>query len=344
MCRKLTLAAHPNGWSRKAFTLVELLVVIAIIGILIALLLPAIQAARESGRRSQCANNLKQIGLGANSHLDSVKCFPSAGWGWMALPESSRGFGKNQPGGWVYSVLAFSDYQSIRKLPAGTSTAAGKPLMDQLLRTPVSIMNCPTRRPCTLFPAGIYAGSYFNYSTGSTYTSPPMVARADYAGCAGNAGGAQYDDFDSGPSTLAGASGYPWPEIHATKTNQNGVIRQHSAIRAVDIPDGLSHTFLVGEKSLTQDNYYNGMDWADNQNMYVGFDWDTGRWANLVDPLQRDRPGFSAYCCFGSAHPVVCQFVFCDGSVHPLSFTVDGDTLSALAGRNDRRGVDGSKY
>ena len=122
MSREYLFASQSSGRNRKAFTLVELLVVIAIIGILIALLLPAIQAAREAGRRSQCANNLKQIGLGANSHLDSMKFFPSGGWGWMCLPECDRGFGKSQPGGWVYSVLAFSDYQIFASLERARAT------------------------------------------------------------------------------------------------------------------------------------------------------------------------------------------------------------------------------
>jgi prepilin-type N-terminal cleavage/methylation domain-containing protein len=325
---------------RRAFTLVELLVVIAIIGILIALLLPAIQAAREAARRSQCANHLKQMGLGAQNHLDSQKFFPTGGWGWMTLPECDRGYGKNQPGGWVYNILAFTDNQPIRKLQAGLDNPAKKPLMNQLLQTPISIMNCPTRRASVLFPIGPYPSSFW-YS----YTAPATVARADYAGCAGDAGvtinpnnAATYDYFDTGPAKLAGAVNFTWQDV------ATGAIYQHSAVKPKDIPDGLSHTFLVGEKYIQPDFYFNGNDGADNQTMYLGFDWDVNRWANKNNLVYRDRPGVSLWEHFGSAHSTVCQFVFCDGSVHGIAFTTDGDTLGALAARNDHKTPDGSKY
>ncbi|HEV7224553.1 MAG TPA: DUF1559 domain-containing protein, partial [Pirellulales bacterium] len=92
---------------RRAFTLVELLVVIAIIGILIALLLPAVQAARESARRSQCTNNLKQYGVAIHDYMDSYKCFPMAGSDWGALGNSGGSLG------WMPRILPFAEQSQV---------------------------------------------------------------------------------------------------------------------------------------------------------------------------------------------------------------------------------------
>ena len=99
---------------RWAFTIVELLVVIAIIGILVAMLLPAVQAARESARRQQCSNNLKQLTLAAFNHHHAARQFPTGGWGWWWVGDPDRGFSNRQPGGWIFNLMPFTEKARLR--------------------------------------------------------------------------------------------------------------------------------------------------------------------------------------------------------------------------------------
>ncbi len=116
-----------SGQSRGGFTLVELLVVITIIGILISLLMPAVQSAREAARRVQCQNNVKQMALACLSHEQAMTFLPTDGWGWSWLGEPDRGYGIHQPGGWSYNILPFLEQGALHDLGSGTTGAASKP-------------------------------------------------------------------------------------------------------------------------------------------------------------------------------------------------------------------------
>ncbi len=121
-----------------AFTLVELLVVISIIGVLIALLLPAVQASREAARRTQCVNNLKQIGLAFENHHGSHGFFPSGGWEWNDPPTYNHGrpvIGAEQRAGWGFQILPYIEAQNVWQ--SGPVTAVG---------TALPLFFCPSRR------------------------------------------------------------------------------------------------------------------------------------------------------------------------------------------------------
>ncbi len=150
-------ANSPKRSHTPGFTLVELLVVIAIIGILIALLLPAIQQARESARNMECINHLKQIGLGAVNHEQIQKNYPTGGWGYKWAGDADLGYSGRQPGGFFYNILPFMELKSIHDMSKGgtrTSVTArnGAKTMNQIA---LSVFVCPSRRAALLYPATI---------------------------------------------------------------------------------------------------------------------------------------------------------------------------------------------
>jgi prepilin-type N-terminal cleavage/methylation domain-containing protein len=139
----------------RGFTLVELLVVIAIIGVLVALLLPAVQAAREAARRSQCKNNLKQIALGCLNHENAHKFLPSGGWSFKWMGDPDWGFGYKQCGGWIYAVAPYLESANVTYLGKGMGqTDAKKAVLAEQAGTPIAVFNCPTRRPAQALKSG----------------------------------------------------------------------------------------------------------------------------------------------------------------------------------------------
>jgi prepilin-type N-terminal cleavage/methylation domain-containing protein len=196
---------------RSAFTLVELLVVIAIIGILIALLLPAVQAAREAARRIQCTNNLKQIGLGLHNYHDTFKCFPP-GAIYLGIAPGSQTAGPSW--GWGSFSLAFVEQKPLQD----ELDISGRRLSqvvgstdEYLLQTSLDGFVCPSGKS--------------KPQTDQRGWTTPKVATANYVGCAGYR---QVEDAQRGDGLLYGCS--------------------RDSVGFRDITDGTSNVFAVGER------------------------------------------------------------------------------------------------
>jgi prepilin-type N-terminal cleavage/methylation domain-containing protein/prepilin-type processing-associated H-X9-DG protein len=157
----------------RGITLIEVLVVIAIVGILVALLLPAIEMAREASRRSSCVNSLRQIAIAAKLHTDTHKTFPTGGWGpdWVGDPDA--GFGPRQPGGWIYNILPYIEESALRDIAKGQRAEQKREQFVKVLETPIEIFNCPSRRLPRLYP-------YKGPAMLENVTPPEKVAKSDY--------------------------------------------------------------------------------------------------------------------------------------------------------------------
>ena len=325
---------------KSGFTLVELLVVIAIIGILISLLLPAVQAAREAARNLQCKNHLKQMGTASMVHENTHGFFPSGGWSVRWIGDPDRGLGKDQPGSWFYSILPYMELQSLFDLPGdgngGQITVTQKIGSRTLVQTPVATFNCPSRRAAKLYPDGGWLWAH-------NMQRPESGARADYGGNCG-----EYSvTGNSGtiaPNAQAGlnqveAGTYKWTEPNDVNGHgsDNGVIYRLSEVKIRDITDGTSTTYLAGEKYLTPDNYETGTDSSDNETLYAGYDRDTVIYTknSITCQPRQDQAGYANQYGFGSAHAAGFNVVFCDGSVKSQSYEIDLLLNCRLGARND---------
>jgi prepilin-type N-terminal cleavage/methylation domain-containing protein/prepilin-type processing-associated H-X9-DG protein len=325
---------------RAGFTLVEWLVVITIIGILVALLMPAVESVREAGRRTVCANNVKQLAMACQTHESKNGFFPTGGWGWTYAGDPNLGFTKLQPGGWHFNLLPYIGQETLYNLGrvtpyTGTQDQVGG---QTTAKTPVAEFICPSRHHVQAFTRH-HPTNYYNIADPQSLT-PPVIGRSDYGANSGDG------DTNVNPSQAPGAGGI-WPagtsgSDQATPRSTGGpgctgVIYRGSMCSAAMIKDGLSCTYLLGERYLDPDAYYTYSECDNDQGWDQVYDYDTDRWT--TNPPVRDRAGYvdngGCSTIFGSAHPTGFNMAFCDGSVHSVPFTIDPVMHQQLGNRCD---------
>ncbi len=308
---------------RRGITLVELMVALGIVMILSGLLLSAIQHAREAARRMQCANRLRNIGLASLSHESAHQHLPSNGWGYRWVGDPDRGYGPNQPGGWIYNVLWYLEQEDLRRLGRGETPAQKRALFASRFDHSFEMFYCPSRRSSGTFP---YTETSFQLVNSNL---PSRAAKSDYAISAGSV----ELDGGPGPQSLQDVR-YRWPSLE----RMNGISFVRSSVQVVDIRDGTSRTILAGEKHVPIDAYTTGLTTGDDQGIYIGDDADIRRYTVVApqsDLLLSNPPEGRIVHAFGSAHPTSTQFVMCDGSIERVDFEIDLHTFRLLGGRRD---------
>jgi prepilin-type processing-associated H-X9-DG protein len=346
--------------------LVELLVVIAIIGVLVALLLPAIQAAREAARNGNCKSNLRQIGVAMINHEASQKRFPCGGWGFKWMGDPDAGLGPRQPGGWVYQTLGFIEGGTVASIGKGLKGPALYTALKAQRAAKLPIFYCPSRgRASVDLPGGELCHNA---------DFPESEARSDYAAN----GGSFKIDTVKGPNPLLpdlkdcegrfpGCNdNWQGPSDKTLNENFNGITAARTSARTRQITDGTSNTILAGEKHLATIFYethsydpsvsdpgnanFAKDNPGDNSSLYQGHDQDTIRWPNgSLDNAGRpqgnlplrdtehastsDHP--NGRLSMGGPHTGGVNLVYADGSVHSIDYDIDPITWNRLADRAD---------
>ncbi len=295
---------------RAGFTLVELLVVIAIIGILIALLLPAVQAAREAARRMQCSNNLKQIGLALHNYHTALRSFPPGG---LASNEMS----------FLVFILPYLEQKPLYdqfNFDAGPyvlsgATTNGRAEHGQNAIAPYLCPSCPDLRS-NLSESGNYSERMPDNANGTDpYTT-------HYQGVMGPVG---TNPFNGTQYRVLNRS------HHWGGQAQQGVLFNNRSVRIRDVTDGTSNTFAVGE--ISWKGYGKFRSWI--RGASSASKEAQGACKNAAEPINAGAVyGRFNDAGFGSRHPGGTQFLMVDGSTHFVSETIDYDIYLATASRD----------
>jgi len=310
---------YVGSGSRAAFTLIELLVVIAIIAVLVAMLLPAVQSAREAANRASCLNNLKQMGLAAQEYHDSFSSFP-AGWYCMVPTYDAN---NNLTSGDINCATVGTPFQSymwsgmtglFQKMEQTNlfneinfSLTTQMPDNATAIRRTISGFVCPSNRRATTVQT----------STGSTATS--SLGPSDYRG--NMAAGMVLPSSDNGCPTLDPTN--PFCLVY-----DNGMTYQNSTVGMADITDGTSTTVIYGEAVDPK-----GV-WAQATNACIRTNIDRTINKPIIVTNQSTGATTTYWWYWASKHPGLVNFGFCDGSVRPVSAQISKLVLNKIMTRN----------
>lgn len=304
------------------FTLIELLVCIAIIGILVGLLLPAVQAIREAARQVQCRNNLKQIALACCNYEAAYRYFP--GYAGESTPAfvnfSSRQVDHRKRGwNWIAKAMIFME-QPVLSERWGVYGAAERLTLSaadqELLKTPLPGLYCPSRRSAEAYPLLEDYHARFGL----------LSSRIDYAM---NGGPAVPEDVANGSATPADSS------ARTIINMADGFWQLGTFTKPNSITDGLSNSYMLGEKAMSTNNYTNGKDFGDRAPITGWIDHPEASNSNIRFASRAphaDRANSCLACHeFGSAHRSNWNAALADGSVRSIFYEMDMEIHRKLA-------------